>query len=623
MLLVAVLLVAGVVPRASSAASAGVGPRWPYAERLCEERPRTGVPAAFGPARIFGGDEHTNITGVAFGRLGGRPVAVSTGQEGTMRVWALPALTPRGAPVRSRVLVPGAGLTIDMPPGQFRPHVPFEVNHRLNGRALRVTADDEMRVVDIATGRQVGPVMYLGEDNSVNAVALFSLGGRLTAAVNDNGGDENDPGPDAVTLWDLASGREAGLIEGDFSTVRAATVGGRTVLLTVNRGNRYDLGTSYPPVGTVSLWDPATRREISRLPGNPPPPEDAGGYTRIVYDRVSLAVGELDGRPVALTGGGDNTLRLWDLTTATQLAATTPNGHTDVVESFTVAELDGRRVLVSGSADSTVMVWDLSTLRRLQVLRGSNPAVMRYPRFADIPGAKPLITTWDGELRLWQLDSSGRLDPLPSGAEQGWFSMFHGRPAHLGEESGGVRLRDLATRAALGSRIPITGEQPVIRAVLTQLDGRDVVIDVRNRIRIWDLNSGRRIGTILDVRSPGHKEARPAVAQANCTTLVLSGAGPVVRVWDLRTGRELRQLTGHGGTIVHIRTGVIGDRPIAVTASEDGTIRVWNLIDGAPIGEPINVGRRYGVVELTELNGRTLLIRAGRDERIQMWDLGG
>jgi WD40 repeat protein len=200
---------------------------------------------------------------------------------------------------------------------------------------------------------------------------------------------------------------------------------------------------------------------------------------------------------------------------------------------------------------------------------------------------------------------------------------FHGRPAHLGEEHGRVRLRDLATRAPIGAPIPITGEQPVTRAVVTRLADQDVVIDVRNRIRIWDLHTGRRLGTIPDVRSPGHREARAAVAQVRCTTLALSGAGPIVRVWDLRTGRELGPLTGHTGKIAHIRTGVIGDRPIAVTTAEDGTARVWNLTDGTPIGPPITVGRRYGVIELIYLNGHTLLIHAGRDERIRMWDLGG
>ncbi|GAA0990117.1 hypothetical protein GCM10009555_075360 [Acrocarpospora macrocephala] len=606
MLLVAVLLVAGVVPRASSAASTA-GPRWPYPQKFCDERPRTAAPAGFGPAQTFGGDEHTNITGVGFERRGDRTVAVSTGQEGTLRAWALPGLTPLGEPERG---------------GEIGRETEDVRTGRLNGRTVRVTAGDELRVVDAGTGRLIAPIMYLGEDNNVHAMVLFTLGGRLTAAVNDNGGDENEPGPDDVTLWDLASGTKAGKIDGDFSTVRTATIGGRAVLLTVNLGtDRYELGTAYPPAGTVSLWDPATRKEIARLPGHPPPAQP-NGYTRLVYDQVHLAVGDLDGRPVALTGGGDNALRLWDLTTATQLAATTPIGHTDEIESFAVAERDGRRILVSGGADGTVMVWDLATRQRVEVLRDTAPTV-KYPLFTDIPGMKPILSTWDDELRYWELGATGALEPILPGLGAGWILSFHGRPAHLGEESGRVRLRDLATRAPIGAPIPITGEQPVTRAVVTQLADRDVVIDVRNRIRIWDLYTGRRLGTILDVRSPGSREARPDVAQVSCTTLVLSGAGPVVRVWDLRTGRELRQLNGHDGTIVHIRTGVIGDRPIAVTTAEDDTARVWNLIDGTQLGPPISVDRRYGVIELTYLNGRTLLIRAGRDERIRMWDLGG
>ncbi|GAA0441475.1 hypothetical protein Acor_72640 [Acrocarpospora corrugata] len=622
------LLVVAVIPRGSSGTASGAAsgaglPRWPYPETLCDQRPGTPAPAAFGPAATFGGDEHTNITAVAFGRLGGRAVAVSTGQEGTMRVWALPGLTPIGEPARSREIVPGDGLTVEVPPAPANPGNTLVSTARMNGRMVRVTVGDEMRVVAVATGRQVGRVMHLGEDNSVGALVLFTLGGRLTAAVNDNGGDENDPGLDQVTLWDLATGKETGTIGGDFSTVRKATINGRTVLLTVNRGAvEYELGTAFPPVGTVSLWDPATRTEIGRLGGNPPPQEPEGGYTRSIYDRVHLVVGELDGRPVALTGGGDNALRLWDLTTETLLAATTPNGHIDEVESFSVAELDGRRVVVSGGADGTVMVWDLVTRQRV----GSpltSPAGVKQPLFTEVPGLRPFLATWDGTQRFWWLNPGGTVEPAFDGLGAGWVISFHGRAAHLGEEAGRVRLRDLNTGAPIGSPVPVTGEQPIGRVLLTQVAGRDVVIDVRNRLRMWDLQTGRRLGTILDVRSLGSRDARPAVAQARCTTLVLSGMGAAVRVWDLGTGRELFQLTGHSELISHIRTGLIGDRPIAVTSSADGTARIWNLTDGRQLGPPITIGRRYGVIQLTHLNGHTLLIMAGRDERVRLWDLGG
>ncbi|GAA0441467.1 hypothetical protein Acor_72650 [Acrocarpospora corrugata] len=603
LLIVVCLLVLGVSPGASAAV---VVPAWPYPEKDCAERARTAPPDGFGAPVVFGGDEHTNITGVAFGRFRGRSVAVSTGQEGTMRMWGLPGLTPIGEPVKSATIVSGGGLVLDPEP---------EPTGRLNGRPVRVTADDRLRVLDAGTGREVGPVVELGEDNSVLGMVVFPMGGTLVAAIADTGGDECRCA-DQLDLRDLASGELVGAIDGHFSTVRAATVDGALVLVTVNTG--FDPGAEGGPrrSGSVSIWNPVTRAEIARLPGNPPPPvvEDSASSNT----EVRLAVGTMDGEPVALTGGFDNTLRLWDLTTAAPIAATRPNGHVNEVGTFTVGEQDGRRVVVSVSVNGTLLMWDLVTGARLGM-----PVFQPdwRPASTEMPERPPLLL--DGSPVRVDAEPTGqgvvqRLLPLMSG----WVVPFGDGFAAISGQSGWIRLRDLATREHIGTAIRVTGPNPLSQVTLAELGGRPVLIDVREWMTLWDLYTGRRIGTIPDVRSSGHRNAPPAVGHARCTTVALTGSDTGVRVWDLRTGRELFRLTGHGGRVHQIRYGTIGDLPIAVTAGEDGTARVWNLADGKQIGAPIAVGFRYGMIQLTYWEGRTLLIGAGRDERVRRWDLG-
>ena len=74
----------------------------------------------------------------------------------------------------------------------------------------------------------------------------------------------------------------------------------------------------------------------------------------------SVAVGELDGRPVVVSGSSDQTVRVWDLATG-QPVGEPFTGHTGAVESVAVGELGGQPVAVSGSSDHTVRVWDLAT----------------------------------------------------------------------------------------------------------------------------------------------------------------------------------------------------------------------------------------------------------------------
>ena len=99
---------------------------------------------------------------------------------------------------------------------------------------------------------------------------------------------------------------------------------------------------------TVRVWDLATGSPVG---------EPLTGHTGWVG---AVAVGELDGRPVVVTGGGDQTVRVWDLATGTPVGEPL-TGHTGRVDAVAVAELDGRPVVVTGSGDQTVRVWDLAT----------------------------------------------------------------------------------------------------------------------------------------------------------------------------------------------------------------------------------------------------------------------
>jgi hypothetical protein len=113
----------------------------------------------------------------------------------------------------------------------------------------------------------------------------------------------------------------------------------------------------------------------------------------------AVAVGELDGRPVVVSGGSDGRVRVWDLATGT-LVGKPFTGLIGSVLAVAVGELDGRPVVVSGGSDTTVRVWEPRTGRALVVETGASIAAI-----VCMSSARILAATESG-LALLQLIES-------------------------------------------------------------------------------------------------------------------------------------------------------------------------------------------------------------------------
>ena len=96
-----------------------------------------------------------------------------------------------------------------------------------------------------------------------------------------------------------------------------------------------------------------------------------------------------------------------------------------------------------------------------------------------------------------------------------------------------------------------------------------------------------------------------------------------MRVWDLDTGEPVYEpLAGHNGNVLAVAVGQLDGRPIAVSASEDFTVRVWDLAAGEPLGGPLeghdNLVKAVAVGAAGRPPGRGL--RRLR-QLVRVWDL--
>jgi WD40 repeat protein len=298
----------------------------------------------------------------------------------------------------------------------------------------------------------------------------------------------------------------------------------------------------------------------------------------------AVALRELDGRPVAVTGSDDNTVRVWDLREGTPVGEPL-RGHTSGIRAVALGELDGRPIAVTGSSDNTVRVWDLRE---------------------GTPVGEPLTGHTSG-IRAVAL---GDLD---------------GRPiAVTGGYDNSVRVWDLRGGTAIGE--PLTGHTATVEAVaLGELDGRPVAISGGNdnSVRVWDLREGTAIGAPLTGHTAGIKAV--ALGELDGRPVAVTGGGDdTVRVWDLREGTPVGEpLRGHTSAVEAVAWGELDGRPIAISGGDDDTVRVWDLREGRPIGAPLT-GHTSGIraVALGELDGRPIAISGGWDETVRVWDLG-
>ncbi|HET9971648.1 MAG TPA: WD40 repeat domain-containing protein [Streptosporangiaceae bacterium] len=258
------------------------------------------------------------------------------------------------------------------------------------------------------------------------------------------------------------------------------------------------------------------------------------------------------GKPVAITGGADRVIRVWDLTTGTQrspLRDGLERADPRPVWALAAAEIEpGKPLVAGGDSCGTVRAWDLTTGtavgepmedfgncghaigvgtmdRSPVVLCRAGNRLRLWDLHARLPLAAPFVAGPGSELTDMAALAAGlaavRLNPGdgPAGEQVRVFSLTDGRPRGfplrpaegfptgvalaraqggyavvLADIGGGVQAFDLDTGEPRWDR----AEHDVACTALTagELDGRMVVVggDGKGRVRIWELSIGREIG---------------------------------------------------------------------------------------------------------------------------------
>jgi serine/threonine protein kinase len=243
------------------------------------------------------------------------------------------------------------------------------------------------------------------------------------------------------------------------------------------------------------------------------------------------------------------------------------NGHAAVVHGLALSR-DGKRLL-SGSWDDSMRLWDVDSAQSVKEFRGHAGWVQSVAFTPD--GKRAVSGSNDHSLRLWDLDSGVQLKMVADahGAGNNVNCIAIAADGRHIISSGGstVRLWDIDSLQEVGCWHGGTGN---IHCVAALPDGQvaagdDVGLHVVDPIK--DEKTLSFLGFLGQVFS---------IATSPDGDRILTGSGDnTVRLWDRKTGKEIRRFEGHAGFVCSIAFTPGGRQ--AVSGASDMTVRVWDL----------------------------------------------
>ena len=217
---------------------------------------------------------------------------------------------------------------------------------------------------------------------------------------------------------------------------------------------------------TVKLWDVATRTNIATLQGH------TGDVESVSFSP--------DGTTLA-SSGRDDTVKLWDVATRTNIA--TLQGHTGDVESVSFSP-DGT-TLASSGRDDTVKLWDVETHENIATLEGHTNTVYSVSFSPD--GTTIASASFDDTVKLWDVATRTNIATLEGHTNTVFSVAFSpdGTTLASGSYDNTVKLWDVATRTNIAT---LKGHTDWVRSVSFSPDGTTLASGSHdNTVKLWDV----------------------------------------------------------------------------------------------------------------------------------------
>ena len=494
----------------------------------------------------------------------------------------------------------------------------------LGGRGAQITIRNASTLEPL--GRSIGPDAfdgaYVGYHFASPQFALTADDRFLITASEDG----------ELARWDLRSRRKTrtARVTSGLHAV-ALSPNGRTVAIGSERGLRF-----------VDLRSGSVRSTTAGLTGNP-------NWILFSPDGTTLVSTSLD-----------KTVTLWDVESATPLQ--TLRGHSNSVQQ-PVFSPDGG-TLYTVSHDGTAIAWDLRGDRRLgrpftfthdRKLSGIYDD--GHPGEFSPDGQLIAIGLKHGGIALWkarELTPVGPPLPETDGEVKTLAFSPDGRTLAAATANGSLTLWDVDSRSLLHGPLS-AGHGYLLVGIGFSADGATLAASSEDGVQVWDVATGTGRGEIawggmhdLAFSADGAMIAstrlflggaevwdvatRTSIATIDGTppindlsvalspdgrTLAVGGFGSVVRLWDVRSRKLIRELDQGANGAFTLEFSPDG-RTLAISGFEP-VASLWDVGTGAQIGPQLTAGDRRTMIDLSP-DGRRLLETHGNG-RGAVWDV--